>query len=97
VEARFAEPALSPAHAARALGMSVRKLHMLFEQTGTSFGEFVLRCRLEEARRLLLSPATRQRSVAEIALAAGFGDLSTFYRAFKAAYDRTPGEVRTRQ
>jgi len=96
VETHFAEPDLSPARAATALGMSVRKLHMLFAPTGTSFGDFLLRCRLDEARRLLSSPATRQRSIAEVALAAGFSDLSTFYRAFRARWGITPGELRGR-
>ena len=94
-EKHYADPELSPARAANALGISVRKLHMLFGQTGQSFGEWLLRKRLEEARRLLASPATAGRPISDIALAAGFNDLSTFYRAFRAAWGTTPGDFRS--
>jgi AraC-like DNA-binding protein len=94
LERHFSDPALTPARAAVALGMSVRKLHMLFVPGGSSFGECLLRRRLEEARRLLEHPAAFGRPVADIALAVGFNDLSTFYRAFRAAWGTTPGEVR---
>jgi AraC family transcriptional activator of tynA and feaB len=74
--------------------MSVRKLHMLFGASGRTFGEWLLDKRLEEARRLLAGPATAGRPIADIALAAGFGDLSSFYRAFRARWGATPGEFR---
>lgn len=88
------DPQLSPARAANAIGMSVRKLHMLFTRTGKTFGEWLLERRLEEARRLLASPAAAGRPIADIAMATGFGDLSTFYRAFRAKYGGTPGRMR---
>jgi AraC-like DNA-binding protein len=94
-EKHFADPELSPARVANAVGMSVRKLHMLFGPSGKSFSEWLLQKRLEEARRLLSSPATAGRSIADIALAVGFSDLSTFYRAFRAMWGTTPGEFRT--
>jgi len=34
------------------------------------------------------------RTVAEIAFAWGFADLTTFYRAFRRAYGAAPGELR---
>ncbi len=91
----FADPELSPARAANALGMSVRKLHMLFGASGKTFNEWLIERRLEEARRLLSSPGTAQRSIADIALAVGFNDLSCFYRAFRTKLGTTPGELRT--
>lgn len=93
-EKHFADPQLSPASAAKSLGMSVRKLHMLFSESGTTFGAWLLARRLEEARSLLQNRATRERPIADIALAAGFNDLSTFYRAFRSKWGATPGEVR---
>jgi AraC-like DNA-binding protein len=92
VEMNFADAALTPATAAKALGMSVRKLHMLFGASGGTFGERLLDRRLEEARRQLVAS---QRPVADIALAVGFGELSTFYRAFRAKWGATPGEYRS--
>lgn len=93
-EQHYADPELSPARTANALGMSVRKLHMLFGMSGVTFGEWLLEKRLDEARRLLANPATARRSIADIALAAGFSELSTFYRAFRAKWGATPGEFR---
>jgi AraC-like DNA-binding protein len=83
---------LSPDMVATALGISVRKLHLLFEPTGTSFSRTLMSMRLAEAHnRLALEPGTR---VADIAFACGFDSLATFYRAFRQAYDMTPGDVR---
>ncbi len=90
----YADHELSPANAARALGVSVRKLHLLFSTSGRTFGERVADRRLEEARLLLKSPGTSARAVADIAFDVGYGDLSTFYRAFRAKWGMTPGEVR---
>jgi len=91
---RLADPDLSPASTATALGVSVRYLHRLFEPTGESFVAQVTRRRLAACRAALESPAERGRSVADIALGWGFGSLPTFYRAFAAAFGRSPGDVR---
>jgi AraC-like DNA-binding protein len=95
IDRHLSDPGLSPPRAASALGMSVRALHMLFEERGVSFGQAVKSRRLEQIRSLLLDPAT-ERSVTDIALAWGFSDLSTFYRAFGALYGKTPGQMRRR-
>jgi AraC-like DNA-binding protein len=90
-ERNFADPELSPARAANALGMSVRKLHMLFSASGYTFSGWLSERRLEEARRLLTGSS---KSVADIAFSVGFNDLSTFYRACRAKWGATPGELR---
>ncbi|HEY1933343.1 MAG TPA: helix-turn-helix domain-containing protein [Acetobacteraceae bacterium] len=91
---RLADPNLSPANAASALGLSVRALHLAFEPTGTSFARYVLRRRLEACRDALL--ANQNRPVIDIAFAWGFGTLSGFYRAFHAAFGMSPGDLRAR-
>jgi AraC-like DNA-binding protein len=90
----LADPALSPQRVAAQLGMSVRKLHMLFEPTGVSFGKWLQRRRIAEARLLLANPANAARSILDIALAVGFNELSTFHRAFRAETGLTPGDYR---
>lgn len=92
--ANLTDAALSPRQVAGRLGMSVRKLHMLFEPTGMSFSAWLHRRRLAEARLLLANPSMADRGVADIALAVGFNDLSTFYRAFRAESGVAPGEYR---
>jgi len=95
-ERHLTDPSLTPGSVAAALGMSVRKLHMLFAPGGESFGEWLHRRRLEEARRLLSGPGASARTVADIALAVGFNDVSTFYRSFRAAFGCAPGAFRRR-
>lgn len=85
-------PDLSAAWIATSLGISVRMLHLLFEPTGSSFARYVLRRRLEECRAALLADPTRP--VIDIAFAWGFGSLSSFYRAFQAAFGMAPGDLR---
>ena len=69
----------------------VRKL---FEGEGTSFTAFVLSERLARAHRLLTDPSNAGRNIGDIALEAGFGDLSYFNRAFRRRFGAAPGEVR---
>ena len=56
----------------------------MFEPTGTTFGRYVLRRRLEECRAALI--ANPARSVTDIAFGWGFSSLASFYRAFQAAF-----------
>jgi AraC-like DNA-binding protein len=97
IDCHLAEPDLvTPAAVAVKLGMSVRSLHLLFEQKGVSFGQWVKRRRIEEIKSLLANPSAAGRSIAEIAFAWGFDDLSTFYRAFQSIYGVRPGDIRPR-
>jgi AraC-like DNA-binding protein len=92
IDRHLADNELSPAGAAASLGISVRALHLLFEPTGSSFSRTVVRRRLEECRAALLhSP---QRPITDIAFAWGFSNLSSFYRAFHAAFGMAPGDLR---
>jgi AraC-like DNA-binding protein len=67
---------------------------MLFEESGTTFTEFVLTLRLQSAHRMLSSPRFSSWSVTAIALEAGFGDLSYFNRRFRQRFDGTPSDIR---
>jgi transcriptional regulator GlxA family with amidase domain len=93
VEANLDDPKMSAQTAARALGMSVRSLHMALDGTSHSFGELVLRRRLELCRALL-SQWDRAENVADLAFACGFNSLSSFYRAFRRHFGTCPREVR---
>ena len=77
---------------AQAAHVSVSRLHVLFrDELDTSPHDWLLRCRLERAREWL---AGGTRSVAEIALAAGFADQSSLTRAMRKAFDTTPAAYR---
>ena len=64
----------------------------VFRRTvGVTLGEYVTMCRVAEAQRLLLTTAM---TVTEVADAAGFGSLSSFYEHVTAACGMTPREYR---
>jgi AraC-like DNA-binding protein len=94
IEQRFAEPDLNPARVAKALGISLRQLHLLFEPTGRSFSERLMLRRLQECHARLSDPTALTRSITEIAFDSGFENLQTFYRAFRRTFGMTPGDVR---
>lgn len=92
IDCHLALPELTPGAVAAALRISVRTLHLLFEPSGNTFARHVLRRRLEETRSTLLCQP--ERPVIDIAFAWGFNSLSSFYRAFQAAFGMSPGDLR---
>jgi AraC-like DNA-binding protein len=94
IDRRLADPTLGPAEVAAAVNISTRYLHQLFAGEQRSVSQYVRGLRLERCRRDLLDPRLADRSIAAIAFGWGFGDLSGFNRAFKAAFGATPREVR---
>lgn len=96
VERHLGDPGLSPSRIAAALGFSVRYLHGLFEGTGTSLGERILRRRLERCRDDLARGELARRGVGEIAYEWGFNDAAHFSRAFKVFTGMSPRDYRQR-
>jgi transcriptional regulator GlxA family with amidase domain len=77
---------------ARALGLSQRRLEMLFaERLATSPGRFFLDLRLDEARRMVTDT---RLSMQEIALRTGFSGQTAFARAFRARFGATATALR---
>ncbi|HEV7717921.1 MAG TPA: helix-turn-helix domain-containing protein [Arsenicitalea sp.] len=91
IDACLADPRLSPATSAAALGMSVRQVHQLFEPTGTTFARHVLVRRLDWARAMLLRDSS---AVIGIAYGCGFDSITTFNRAFRKTFGMSPTELR---
>jgi AraC-like DNA-binding protein len=94
IESRSGIPDLSAAAVAALLGVTPRYIHLLLEETGRSFTHHLLERRLENAARLLRDPRWYPRRIGDIALEAGFTDLSHFSRAFRRRYGVTPSDVR---
>ncbi len=88
IQHHLSDPQLSPAGVARALGISLRSLHLAFELSGSSVAQYILRRRLEECRATLMTDLGRP--VTDIVFAWGFNSLSGFYRAFQAAFGASP-------
>jgi AraC-like DNA-binding protein len=74
--------------------ISPRYIRKLFEGENTSLSQFVLGQRLTRVHRMLADPLHADRTIADIALAVGFGDLSTFNREFRRRFGVTPSDVR---
>lgn len=92
VEAGLGDPGLDAAQLGAALGISPRFVQMAFARMGTTPSAYILEQRLElAARRLRAEPAL---PVTEIALDAGFGDLSHFCRTFRRRFGTSAGAYR---
>ncbi len=74
--------------------LSPRYIRKLFEGEDTSPSQFVLGRRLSRVHRRLVDPCHAGRTIGEIALAAGFGDISTFNREFRRRFGMTPSALR---
>jgi AraC-like DNA-binding protein len=94
IEAHLAHDELSPIAVARRQRISDSYIRKLFEGEGTSFSAYVLGRRLARAHRMLSDHRRDEQSIASIAFAAGFGDLSYFNRTFRRTFGATPSELR---
>lgn len=94
IRAGFSDPNLSGQVVAQQLGLSVRYVHDLLQETGIGFSERVLTLRLNKARNLLTDPRFRASRIGEIAHEAGFSDISHFNRSFRRQFGCTPGSAR---
>lgn len=94
VDANLSNSDLSVEAACSRFGISPRYLHRMFEETGTSFGEYVRKERL----KLCAGKLTRSGgSIAQIAFSCGFGDISHFNHCFRKQYGVSPREYRVSQ
>jgi AraC-like DNA-binding protein len=74
--------------------VSPRYVQRLFDESGSTFTEYVMQERLERAHRLLSDPKLSDRPLTSIAFAVGFSDLSHFQRRFRRRYGAPPSELR---
>ncbi|MEU9308346.1 helix-turn-helix transcriptional regulator [Streptomyces sp. NPDC048256] len=94
IELHLTDPDLSPEVIARAHHISVRYLHKLFKDEGTTVGRWILRRRLEECRRDLMRYGRGGRTIAAVAARWGFLSATHFSRVFRSAYGMSPREWR---
>ena len=93
VHRHLRDPALGPERIAAAAYLSPRSLYTLFAARDDTPARYVRRLRLQGAHRDLQRGGAGG-TVAGVASAWGFTDQATFGRNFRAAYGRTPDEVR---
>jgi AraC-like DNA-binding protein len=92
IEQHLSDPNLGPDRIARALSISVRTLHAVFEASGQSVTTTIRRRRLARCYADLAN--TGHDQVVTIALRWGFRSASHFTRAFRAEFGVSPREVR---
>jgi AraC-like DNA-binding protein len=93
IELNFRDPLLDESAVSAAQGISVRYLQKLFEANGIRFSDYLNQTRIASARAMLETYAG-DVNVVDVALAAGFGDVSNFYRMFKRHAGATPLDIR---
>jgi AraC-like DNA-binding protein len=91
---RFQDPELSVAAVADTLRISPRYVQRLLGTLGTTFTAHVTELRLQFVLKLLTEHERRPRRIADIALEAGFSDVSNFNRSFKSRFGDTPRNMR---
>ena len=95
IQSRGTDPDLTPTSLAGALGVSPRYLHRILAECGEHPAALIREFRLAAAARIL-RVSGGARTIADIARTCGFGDVSTFNRAFKRHYGLSPSEYRHR-
>jgi AraC family transcriptional activator of tynA and feaB len=88
------DPDLGAAALAVKFRCSERYVHRLFSATDRSVGEHVNDKRILACTRKFLDHGCRNKTIAEIAFAAGFRDISHFNRLFKRSNGSAPREFR---
>lgn len=96
LEENFSDHQLTPTRIAQANFVSVRHLHGLFQQCGTTVSKWIWDRRLRAGREDLLDPSKASLTICEIAYGRGFNDSAHFSRAFKDRFGISPGQLRTK-
>ncbi|WP_327320446.1 helix-turn-helix domain-containing protein [Streptomyces sp. NBC_01235] len=92
IEEHLMDPDLSPQSIAVAHHISVRYLHKLFQNDGTTVSQWVRQRRLDFCRKDLGRTSYRRLTVAAVAQRWGFRSASHFSRVFRDAYGMSPRE-----
>lgn len=96
LEENFSDHELTPTKIADANFVSVRHLHGLFKQCGTTVSKWIWDRRLKAGREDLLDSSMASLTICEIAYRRGFNDSAHFSRAFKDRFGISPGQLRTK-
>lgn len=96
VEERIGDTQLGPRNVAAAHNISVRYLHKIYAEAGTTFGSSLRDLRLRAAARELRRPSAEHRTIEAVARRCGFADAAYFSRLFTRAYGVSPRQWRAR-
>ncbi|WP_433781568.1 helix-turn-helix domain-containing protein [Actinomycetospora sp. CA-101289] len=94
VRAHLYDPRLNGAQVAAEHHISVRQLYKVLADGDVTFTDWIRERRLEECRTELSGPSPRAVTVEAVARRWGFVNMSSFSRAFRAAYGMSPRQWR---
>jgi AraC-like DNA-binding protein len=94
IVSHFSDPELSLFKIAQSMRISPRYVQRLLQTSGTSFTAHVTELRLKHAFMLLTAQDLSDVRICDIALQAGFSDISHFNRLFRSRFGDTPKGVR---
>ncbi|MFB6978481.1 helix-turn-helix domain-containing protein [Streptomyces scopuliridis] len=89
------DPELGPTAVATAHRISLRYLHLIFQQQGTTVSAFIKQQRLDHCRRELSDPGLHHLTIHAIGTRWGFTTPGDFSRAFRASMGMPPSEYRS--
>ncbi len=90
-EEPYRDPTYDVQSLVRQFGHSKNYLTLLIRnETGLNFKDYINSYRVEDAKRKLSSPLSKQYTIQSIASDSGFNSLATFYRVFKKVEGTTP-------
>lgn len=92
----FTDCELTPERVAKANGISMRYLHRLFQQSGTTVCKWIWERRLKATREDLLNPTMSKMRISEIAFRRGFNDPAHFSRSFRDRFGISPSKLRNK-
>ena len=96
IERHLTESTLSPVEIAAALRISVRHMHRVFSNQGSTVADWIRTQRLKHCRSDLCDLRLQGKSITEIAFYWGFNDSAHFSHAFKKEYRICPRTFRSR-
>jgi AraC-like DNA-binding protein len=92
----YLSPDLTLDALAETLGVPSKDLSLVFNRHfDSNFYEFINGYRIEEAKRMLIDPKYKSKTITHIYLEAGFNSKSVFNTFFKKIVGKTPSEYRT--
>jgi AraC-like DNA-binding protein len=96
IRSHLTESTLSPMEIAAALNISVRHVHRVFSNQGSTIADWIRTQRLKHCRADLCDSRLQGKSITEIAFYWGFNDSAHFSHAFKKEYRLCPRTFRSR-
>lgn len=92
----FADQRFSTCVLAERLGLSVRYVQDLLQDSGSGITDRIMDLRLAKARRLLIDDHSRLLKIGDVAKLCGFSELSYFHRSFRRRFGASPAKFRAK-